>query len=45
VAALKNPRFGDVASEPEYIWVEEDKIPTTMARSSSQEQPHPPPES
>src|SRR5262249_56576435 len=23
-------RFGDVASEPEYIWVEEDKIPTTM---------------
>src|SRR6266542_3165772 len=27
---IKNPRFGDVASEPEYIWVEEDKIPTTM---------------
>ena len=27
---IKNPRFGDVASEPEYIWVEDDKIPTTM---------------
>jgi hypothetical protein len=27
---VKNPRFGDVASEPEYIWVEEDKIPTTI---------------
>ena len=27
---IRNPRFGDVASEPEYIWVEEDKIPTTM---------------
>src|SRR6266478_6900810 len=27
---IKNPRFGDVASEPEYIWVEEDKIPTTI---------------
>src|SRR5262245_62402207 len=27
---IKNPRFGDVASEPEYICVEEDKIPTTM---------------
>jgi hypothetical protein len=27
---IKNPRFGDVASEPEYIWVEEDKLPTTM---------------
>jgi hypothetical protein len=26
---IKNPR-GDVASEPEYIWVEEDKVPTTM---------------
>ena len=28
---IKNPRFGDVPSEPEYIWVEEDKIPTTMS--------------
>jgi hypothetical protein len=27
---VKNPRFGDVASEPEYIWVEEDKVPTTL---------------
>jgi hypothetical protein len=27
---IKNPRFPDVASEPEYVWVEEDKIPTTM---------------
>jgi hypothetical protein len=27
---IKNPRFPDIASEPEYIWVEEDKIPTTM---------------
>jgi len=27
---IKNPRFGDVASEPEYVWVEEDKGPTTM---------------
>lgn len=27
---VKNPRFGDVPSEPEYIWVEEDKVPLTM---------------
>jgi hypothetical protein len=27
---IKNPRFGDVPSEPEYIWVEEDKIPFTL---------------
>lgn len=27
---IKNPRFGDVSSEPEYIWVEEDRIPTTI---------------
>src|SRR3990172_1112631 len=27
---IKNPRHGDVASEPEYIWVEEDKLPTTI---------------
>lgn len=26
---IKNPRYGDLPSEPEYIWVEEDKIPTT----------------
>jgi hypothetical protein len=27
---IKNPRFGDVPSEPEYVWVEEDKVPTTL---------------
>ena len=27
---IKNPRFGDVPSEPEYVWVEDDKVPTTM---------------
>lgn len=27
---IKNPRFGDVSSEPEYIWVEEDRIPNTL---------------
>jgi hypothetical protein len=27
---VKNPRFGDVPSEPEYIWVEQDKVPTTI---------------
>ena len=27
---IKNPRCCDVASELEYIWVEEDKVPTTM---------------
>ena len=27
---IKSPRFGDVPSEPEYIWVEEDKMPTSM---------------
>ncbi len=29
---VKNPRFGDVPSEPEYIWVEENKIPWTFKR-------------
>lgn len=29
---VKNPRFGDVASEPEYIWVEETKIPWSFKR-------------
>lgn len=28
---VRNPRFGEVSSEPEYIWVEEDKIPTTIS--------------
>jgi hypothetical protein len=27
---IKNPRFGDVPSEPEYVWVEEDKTPFTF---------------
>src|SRR5213593_3183247 len=27
---IKNPRFGEVPSEPEYVWVEEDKIPVTF---------------
>src|SRR5206468_12960041 len=27
---IKNPRFGDVPSEPEYVWVEEDKTPITL---------------
>jgi Flagellar assembly protein T, C-terminal domain len=27
---IKNPRFGDVPSEPEYVWVEDDKIPVTF---------------
>lgn len=27
---IKNPRYGDVPSEPEYVWVEEDKMPTTL---------------
>ena len=27
---IRNPRFEDVASEPEYVWVEEGKVPFTM---------------
>ena len=27
---IRNPRFGEVASEPEYVWVEEDKMPITL---------------
>lgn len=27
---IKNPRYGDVPSEPEFVWVEEDKVPTTF---------------
>ena len=38
---IKNPRFGDIASEPEYIWVEEDKIPFTMkGLVLREEEPH-----
>ena len=29
---IKNSRFGDVASEPEYVWVEEDKVPLTLTK-------------
>jgi hypothetical protein len=29
---VQNPRFGNVASEPEYIWVEEDKVPFSLKR-------------
>jgi len=35
---IKNPRFGDVPSEPEHVWVEDDKIPltlTTLVRGKS----------
>jgi hypothetical protein len=35
---IQNPRYGEVASEPEYIWVEEDKVPTsfkTLIRGTS----------
>jgi hypothetical protein len=28
---IRNPRFGDVPSEPEYVWVEEDKTPMTLS--------------
>ena len=27
---IQNARYGDVPSEPEYIWVEEDKVPTSL---------------
>jgi hypothetical protein len=27
---IQNPRYGDVPSEPEYVWVEEDKVPTSL---------------
>jgi hypothetical protein len=27
---IQNSRYGDVPSEPEYIWVEEDKVPTSL---------------
>lgn len=28
---IRNPRFGDVRGEPEYIWVEENRIPVTLS--------------
>ena len=33
---IKNPRFGSVASEPEYVWVEEDKVPFSFKGMFSQ---------
>jgi hypothetical protein len=27
---IRNPSFGDVRGEPEYVWVEEDRVPTTI---------------
>src|SRR5438132_11747605 len=27
---IRNPRFGDVPSEPAYVWGEEDKTPETL---------------
>ena len=41
---IKNPRFGDVPSEPQYIWVEEDKIPFTVKGFFSQRSIIAPPE-
>src|SRR5438046_9222413 len=41
---IKNPRFGDVPSEPEYIWVEEDKIPFTFTGLINKTPLTPPPE-
>ena len=35
---IQNSRYGDIPSEPEYIWVEEDKVPTsfkTLIRGTS----------
>ena len=41
---IKNPRFGDVPSEPEYIWVEEDKVPTTFSSFFLRRSPIAPPD-
>ena len=27
---IRNPRFQSTVAEPEYVWVEDDKIPTTL---------------
>jgi len=27
---IKNPRFGEMLSEPQYVWVEADQVPVTM---------------
>jgi len=41
---IKNPRYGDVASEPEYIWVEEDKVPLTFKTLINKSSVYAPPE-
>ena len=41
---IKNPRYGDVASEPEYIWVEEDKVPLTFKTLINKSSAYAPPE-
>src|SRR5687767_14771775 len=41
---VKNPRYGDVPSEPEYTWVEEDKVPWTFAWGVPQRASLAPPE-
>ena len=41
---VKNPRFGDVASEPEYTWVEEDKVPFSFKGMFSKRSVIAPPE-
>ncbi|MBI2217156.1 MAG: hypothetical protein HYU51_07660 [Candidatus Rokubacteria bacterium] len=41
---VKNPRFGNVPSEPEYIWVEEDKRPWTTQWGIPQRAAMAPPE-
>ena len=41
---VKNPRYGDVPSEPEYTWVEEDKVPWTFSWGVPQRASLAPPE-
>jgi hypothetical protein len=41
---IKNPRYGDVPSEPEYIWVEEDKVPLTFKTLINKSSVYAPPE-
>jgi hypothetical protein len=41
---IKNPRYGDVASEPEYTWVEEDKVPLTFKTLINKSSVYAPPE-
>jgi hypothetical protein len=41
---VKNPRFGDIPSEPEYVWVEEDKRPWTFMWGIPRRAPIAPPE-